>query len=344
MPREGSSIYILQGEQERLHGIRYEVDMSQSPLGRGGMGQVFRGEMVNLYTQKRIPVAIKFLYGDLPERAIERARREAQIRINHPNLVRMYGFFEIREGNNRDNRKHYHVVSELLDGVRLIDLLNGTTTNKDGVVIEYAKELYSLYKSDKCAFTVKVIKEILSGLSAFHQQGYIHRDLDPSNIMITSDHCVKIIDFGIAKKVKALNTQDRQLTNTGQFIGKAEFAAPELVVGDILSHNQTTDIYSVGIIMFRLTTGQLPFTGDMMTVIKKQIHDEIPVSLVPFKKLRPLIKKACAKRQERRFQNAQEFLRALNATQARGHNDQNILSRLFSGLLEKIQIRKNIGN
>ena len=314
--KDVSSIYILQGEKERLHGYRYEVDLSIPPLGKGGMGQVFRGDRVDLRTGRHYPVAIKFLFGDLPERAVERARREAMIQIDHPNLVRMYGFFEIVEHTSKGIFKHYHVVSELLDGVRLFDLLNGRTTNKEGKEIGYARELYSLYKSDRFSFTLTIIKEILSGLSALHQQGYIHRDLDPSNIMITSDHKVKIIDYGIAKKITALNTQDRQLTNTGQFIGKAEYAAPELVMGDVLSHNQTTDLYAVGIIMFQLINGNPPFKGDMMAVVRKQIHDNLPLHTIPYKILRPILKKACAKRQSQRFQSAQQFLHALNEVEA----------------------------
>ena len=198
----------------------------------------------------------------------------------------------------------------------LFDLLNGRTTNKEGKEIGYARELYSLYKNDRFSFTLTIVKEILSGLSALHQQGYIHRDLDPSNIMITSDHKVKIIDYGIAKKITALNTQDRQLTNTGQFIGKAEYAAPELVMGDVLSHNQTTDLYAVGIIMFQLINGNPPFKGDMMAVVRKQIHDNLPLHTIPYKILRPILKKACAKRQSQRFQSAQQFLHALNEVEA----------------------------
>ena len=88
------------------------------------------------------------------------------------------------------------------------------------------------------AFALLVIKNILSGIMALHDKGYIHRDLDPSNIMITSDRKIKIIDYGIAKQLSTLTTQDQQLTTAGQFMGKATYASPELVVGDVVHQNE----------------------------------------------------------------------------------------------------------
>ena len=85
-------------------------------------------------------------------------------------------------------------------------------------------------QNNKLEFAIFIVKNILSGIMALHDKGYIHRDLDPSNIMITADRKVKIIDFGIAKKLDSLNTQDQQLTNTGQFVGKAAYGAPEILL------------------------------------------------------------------------------------------------------------------
>lgn len=116
----------LQGDNERRAGIHYEVDTDAAPLGVGGMGQVMKGWRVDENTNTREPVAIKFLFDDLSEDVIERARREASIQISSENLVRMYGFIEVEQPNGV---KRYHVVSELLEGVMLGDLLKGRTTD-----------------------------------------------------------------------------------------------------------------------------------------------------------------------------------------------------------------------
>ena len=97
------------------------------------MGQVFRGIRVHEKTGERTDVAIKFLFDDLPEHAIERARREASIQVHNENLVEMFGFIQIDEAaSNGKVYEHYHVVSELLHGVMLFDLLNGKVTDKEG--------------------------------------------------------------------------------------------------------------------------------------------------------------------------------------------------------------------
>lgn len=295
---------IIQGLEEKRQQIHYEVDPGLPSLGEGGMGQVLRGVRVNERNGLKQDVAIKFLFEDLPQHAIERARREASIQVHNENLVEMFGFIEVSDNNSV---KRYHVVSELLQGVMLFDLLNGKTTDKFGHEVEFAKELLQQYQTDRFSFSVFIVKNVLSGLMALHDKGYIHRDLDPSNIMITHDRKVKIIDFGIAKHLNSLNTQDQQLTNTGQFIGKASYAAPELVLGDVRNQNITTDIYAVGVMLYQFIVGSLPFDGTMAEVIKKQLNEKIPLKLVPYKAIRRIISKATAKKQSERYQSAAEM-------------------------------------
>lgn len=297
-------ILFIQGENEKKNHIHYEVNPDLPSLGEGGMGQVLRGVRVNEQNGLRQDVAIKFLYEDLPADAIERARREAAIQIHHENLVEMLGFIEIIED---DGVKHYNVVSELLQGVMLFDLLNGKTTDKFGNEVDFARELYTQYQNDKFGFAVFMVKNILSGIMALHDKGYIHRDLDPSNIMITHDRKVKIIDFGIAKQLNSLNTEDRQLTSTGQFVGKAAYAAPELVLGDVHHQDQTTDLYAVGIMLYQFIVGRLPFEGTIAELIKQQLNEKIPLKLVPNKTIRHIIGKATAKKQADRYKTAAEM-------------------------------------
>ena len=118
----------LQGEEEKRKNIYFEVDTADQPIGEGGMGKVMRGVCVDMATNVSRPVAIKFLYDDLPAHAIERARREASIRLRNDNLVEMLGFIEVEAGA----KKHYHVVSELLHGVSLSDVLAGKCAGSDG--------------------------------------------------------------------------------------------------------------------------------------------------------------------------------------------------------------------
>ena len=232
------SVMIIQGAAERLAKIHYEIDTEEKPLGVGGMGQVFKGIRVDEKTGVRIPVAIKFLFDDLPVNVIERARREASIQIHNENLVEMYGFIQIDEEIAPGKvHERYHVVSELLHGVMLYDLLKGKVTDNEGSLIPFAEELYRMYQNERREFAVFIIKNVLSGIMALHDKGYVHRDIDPSNIMITSDRKVKIIDFGIAKQMSTLNTQDQLLTTAGMFMGKAAYAAPELVLGDVSHQN-----------------------------------------------------------------------------------------------------------
>lgn len=302
------SVMIIQGAAERLEKIHYEIDTEEKPLGVGGMGQVFKGIRVDEKTGVRIPVAIKFLFDDLPVNVIERARREASIQIHNENLVEMYGFIQIDEEIAPGKvHERYHVVSELLHGVMLYDLLKGKVTDNEGSLIPFAEELYRMYQNERREFAVFIIKNVLSGIMALHDKGYVHRDIDPSNIMITSDRKVKIIDFGIAKQMSTLNTQDQLLTTAGMFMGKAAYAAPELVLGDVSHQNETTDIYAIGIMFFQLVTGNLPFEGATHEILEMQQHKKMPLQLIEDKALRKIIGKATEKEQSKRYQSAAEF-------------------------------------
>ena len=139
------NIIRLQGDAEKRSGIYYEYDVDATPLGEGGMGRVFKGFRVVERTGERMPVAIKAIYDNIPERVVERARREANIQLDNDNLIRMYGFVETishYEGGTK-SKVHYHVIMELLVGVTLEDIMNGVTSDQNGMQIPFAAELYS---------------------------------------------------------------------------------------------------------------------------------------------------------------------------------------------------------
>lgn len=301
------AIIRLQGKKEKEAGIYYEVDSAGKPIGEGGMGKVYEGKSVNTRTGVTRPVAIKFLFMDLPEQAIERARREAAIQLRNDNLIEMLGFIETDE--NRDGKvvKHYHVVSELLHGVSLADIIKGKCADPNGKEIPFAKKMMEQYKTNPDEFAKTIIKASLSGLMALHDAGYIHRDIDPSNIFITEDGHIKIIDFGICKQMKNLTDKDNALTVAGAFMGKPEYASPELALGDLKYQNQTTDIYAMGVLLYQCITGKVPFEGTRFDVLDKQVKEKLPLKNIDNKELRRIVTKATEKRQEQRYQTAAEM-------------------------------------
>jgi len=318
----------LKGNSAHDKNIYYEFDTDTEPLGEGGMGKVYRGRQISELTGISRDVAIKFMFDGLPQSVIDRARREASIQVDSENLVQMMGFIETTsEGPNHSVRSHYHVVSELLTGVMLADLLKGVTTTKDGRQIIFAQNLYKMYKEDRANFALIIMKNIASGIITLHDKGYIHRDIDPTNIMVTEDGKIKLIDFGIAKKLPNRNTtggdklssQDRSLTMTGQFLGKPEYAAPELVKGYIDEQDETTDIYAMGILFYQLLVGKLPFIGKASKVLEAQCETPTPIkNIVNLPKLyladcRTVVSKATEKKQDKRYQSAAEFRAALDA-------------------------------
>lgn len=306
------SLYKIQGRAEKLKGIYYEFNSDDEPLGEGGMGKVFKGRCVDEATGKARNVAVKFMYSDLPPYAIEKARREAAIQFRHGNLIEMLGFIETEERSVLGEPiRHYHVVSELLEGVSLDKMFEGKLTDQQGHFVPFAEKLFKDYQQDVNHFAVEIIKNILSGLMTMHDAGYIHRDIDPTNIMITTDGHIKLIDFGIAKKMNSLTTHDKHLTQAGQFVGKPEYAAPELVLGAINEQNQTTDIYAVGILLFQCIVGHPPFEGDRSDILQKQLHAPLPLKLIKHKGLRAVIAQATEKSRAKRFQSAAEFRVAL---------------------------------
>lgn len=324
-------IINIQGQEELSQGIHYEVDLSAHPIGEGGMGRVYRGVQVDERKGIRRDVAVKFLHEDLPQSMIERSRREASIRIRHDNLVEMIAFVQADQADASGRIiPRLHVVSELLDGVMLFDMLQGKTENIYDQPVPYAEELLKLYHADSTRFAVTIGKKILSGLMQLHDAGFIHRDIDPSNIMITSDGKVKLIDFGIARQISSL-APEHKLTSVGNFLGKASYAAPELVLGDLEHQNATTDIYAMGILLFQLCTGHLPFDGPVQEVLEMQRFSQLPLEEIKNRKLRKVIGKATQKSQSKRYQSGAQFRVALDEITVKETHTKNSLPYISWG-------------
>lgn len=313
-------IVRLQGELERQQGIYYEYDVQGPPLGEGGMGRVFQGFRITESNHVHTRVAIKEIYDDLPAHAIERARREASVQIENDHLIRMYSFIEttVTDEIKGVNKIRYYVIMELLVGITLEDFLNGQVVTKQGIPIAYAAQLHTIYLQRKEEAVIQIVKAVLSGIMALHDLGYIHRDIDPTNIMITHNGKIKLIDFGICKPIRSPYTPNQYLTQYGAFMGKIHYAAPELVMGYVNLQNETTDIYAVGILFYQLYTGRLPFSGTHLQLHQAQMKQKVPVRLIPHRGIRKIILKATDKDQEKRYASAAEFRVALERLSGQG--------------------------
>lgn len=304
----------VQSAATQQSGIYYEYETESLPLGQGGMGVVYQGYCYREGDRSQyIPVAIKRIANSNQD-LINRAMREASVRVDHKNLLMMWDFipnFEVDPATGTNVVRHY-IIMDCLQGVNLDNLLSQNFRDKFNNECVYAKELYSLYLSDRGAFVRTVFLDVLNGVKALHDAGFIHRDLDPSNIMITHDREIKIIDFGISKNINESAGSSQKLTSVGSMMGKIDYAAPEMITGDVNHHNKTTDIYALGIIAYQLCVGELPFQGDTGAVAKCQLDTPVPVEKITDPVIRQIVRKATQKEQANRYQDISEMLDAFN--------------------------------
>ncbi len=227
-------------------------------------------------------VAVKILRGDLAddEKFVRRFQREAiaASSLSHPNIVEMYDVGE-------DDGKYY-IVMEYVEGKTLKSLIK----KRGGLTLPEV---------------IDIMTQLTSAIACAHDSNIIHRDIKPQNVLIKEDGIVKITDFGIAM---ALNSNE--LTQTNSVMGSVHYLPPEQANGK--GATLKSDIYSLGIVMFELLTGQLPFKGDNAVEIAiKQMKNQIPSvcninSLIP-QSVENIILKACAKNPKNRYNNVVEM-------------------------------------
>ena len=258
-------------------GKRYEV---LSKVGAGGMADVYKGrdQMLNRY------VAIKVLKKEFreDENFVRKFRSEAQASAGllHPNVVNVYDVGE--------DRGLYYMVMELVEGITLKEYIEkkGRLSHKE---------------------VISIAIQMCSGIGAAHAAGIIHRDIKPQNIIISKDGKVKVTDFGIAKAV----TSNTISTNA---MGSVHYTSPEQARGGF--SDQKSDIYSIGITLYEMVTGQVPFDGDStVSVAIKHLQEEITapselVSDIPYS-LEQIILKCTQKNAERRYPNTDELIQDL---------------------------------
>jgi len=261
---------------------RYEL---LEKIGDGGMAVVYKAKcrLLNRY------VAVKILKPEFVNDAkfLENFRKEshAAASLSHPNIVNVYDVG--KEGNIN------YIVMELVSGQPLSELI------KEEAPIDYKR-------------AVELTRQIASGLSVAHKHNIIHRDVKPHNILITEDGVAKITDFGIAKAVKSTTIVDQ---TAEAIMGSVHYFSPEQARGGYV--DEKSDIYSLGIVMYEMLTGQVPFDGENpVNVALKHINEEIipPSRLVAGipPRIEQIVMKATSKLPTSRFLSADDLIKELD--------------------------------
>ena len=254
----------------------------QGRLGEGGMGVVYRARDTILDE----PVALKVISSSIAadEGSLERLKREVVLarRVSHPNVSRIYDIGE-------SDGIHY-VSMELIDGRELSEVIRDRGRLRP---VE----------------AVPIVLQLLKALAAAHRVNVIHRDLKPDNVMITADGHAVVMDFGLS-----LSGDARRVTQAGAVVGTPHYMSPEQIGGGDV--DPRCDVYAMGVILFRLLLGRLPFESrNLAEVLRAQLKQPPPrpTTLVPgfSEPLEEIILRALEKRPEDRYQSAEDMLTAL---------------------------------
>jgi serine/threonine protein kinase len=236
-------------------------------------------------------VAIKLLYRQLSgnDKVVERSKREAQINVKHPNLLKMYEF--VYDSQLDVN----YVVSEYVTGKNLNDFM---TNNPNGLDIE---------------FSFMVIYQLMNAVEKLHESGYIHRGIEPNNIMITdNEQKLKLLDFGL---IKLLNHEVQEFTTPDEFNKFAYYIAPEVIKQDYNKKDKSSDTYSIAVVLYELLTGKNPFENDNPNTIVKDKESYIFKSNnLLDSKVSHILEKALSPNPKDRYHSVNDFRIALKSS------------------------------
>jgi len=260
-----------------------------SRLGEGAMGQVYLATDIRLGRNVAFKVLPPAMAQD-PGR-MERFEREAKTAsaLNHPNVAHIY---EIGEANALR-----FIVMEFIEGVPLDRHIDGRPLPVSEVA--------------------QIGEQIADALDAAHSKGIIHRDIKPANIMVTPRGHVKVLDFGLAKvnevtpSTLSSRLETRYVSTAGALIGTVEYMSPEQALGRLIDHR--TDIFSLGIVLYQMVTGRIPFEGSTPSETIARILDAQPEAMARFnyevpEALDRVVRKCLEKDRERRYQSARDVM------------------------------------
>src|SRR6266550_3698693 len=285
---------IENGQADLLVGRTFGHYKISKRIGAGGMGEVYLATDITAGRKAALKLLPMRFTGDAER--LKRFQQEAHavVALNHPNILTVY---EIGE----DHSTHY-IASELIEGETLRQRL--------------ARGRMQLSEA------IDVAIQVASALAAAHQTGIVHRDIKPENIMLRPDGYVKVLDFGIAKlaeqEVPATIPTDEALllveTNLGSVLGTVRYMSPEQACGAQI--DKTTDIWSLGVVLYEMVTGHAPFTGDTPGEAMTSILEKEPPPLTSYiaqipAELQQIITKTLRKERAERYQSAHELLEAL---------------------------------
>ena len=263
-----------------------------SPLGEGGMGKVYRA----LDTRLGRAVAVKISSEPFSKRFEHEAR--AISALNHPNICTLYDVGSLPSGA-------WYMVTELVEGKTLRDWLKHSPT---------------LERS------LGVIRQIIEALRAAHEAGIVHRDLKPANIMVRFDGYIKVLDFGLAKRIpgtgalKAEETATLSVTVPGQIVGTVAYMSPEQIMGR--DADARSDLFAVGIILYEMAAGRHPWPrASAVDTMHAILHDDPPAMHGPAAAIEHIVRRCLAKQPELRFQTMAELGTALQSPAASSGTD-----------------------
>jgi len=278
---------------------KYEV---RREVGRGGMGIVYEGfdPLINRRVALKTFIS-EFFDGTQSDNLLTRLRREAQAagRLSHPNIIAVYDYGEdiVKDAEGVETSTAF-IAMEFVEGRSLESYCD-------------ANERFPMREIER------IMSELLDALEYSHSHGVVHRDIKPANIILLSDGTVKVADFGVAR------IESSTLTQVGTVLGSPSYMSPEQFMGQIVDGR--SDLYSAGVVLYRLLTAEVPFAGGFTSVMHRVLNDNPPPPSVLNVQVPTgfdaVLRRAMAKRPDDRYQSAAEFKQAILEAKSQAPGD-----------------------